>query len=120
MDTTNNSISFLDNRPINADAVMIGGLVLVYIASIEAILMVKVLAEGIDRNICLSNIKIGEKAKEMLCKHHFHSICIDMWLRINGPCPICRYNMSMNEQCDKKVVKMKQMMIVAVILGKIE
>ncbi|KAH0699229.1 hypothetical protein KY284_013444 [Solanum tuberosum] len=66
-------------------------------------MMVKVLGEGIDCSICLSNFQIGEEANEMPCKHRFHSICIDRWLRINGSCLICRYKMPVNEQCEKKV-----------------
>ncbi|WMV15130.1 hypothetical protein MTR67_008515 [Solanum verrucosum] len=64
--------------------------------------MVKVLGEGINCSICLSNFEIGEEAKEMHCKHHFHSICIDKWLGINGSCPICRYKMPVDEQCEEK------------------
>ncbi|XP_015168646.1 RING-H2 finger protein ATL3-like [Solanum tuberosum] len=64
--------------------------------------MVKVLGEGIDCSICLSGFEISEEAKEMPCKHHFHSICIDKWLGINGLCLIYRYKMSVDEQCEKK------------------
>ncbi|KAK4723839.1 hypothetical protein R3W88_026618 [Solanum pinnatisectum] len=64
--------------------------------------MVKVLGEGIDCSICLLDFEIGKEAKEMPCKHHFHSICIDKWLGINGLCLICRYKMLVDEQCEKK------------------
>ncbi|KAH0717433.1 hypothetical protein KY285_013464 [Solanum tuberosum] len=101
VDTTNNSISFLEDRPINAEPILEGQLP-ASIASIKAIPMVKVLGEGIDCSICLSNFEIGEEAKKMHCKHHFHSICIDKWLGINGSCPICRYKMPVDEQCEEK------------------
>ncbi|KAH0699228.1 hypothetical protein KY284_013443 [Solanum tuberosum] len=101
VDATNNSISFLEDRPINAEPILEEQLP-ASIASIKAIPMVKVLGKGIDCSICLSNFEIGEEAKEMHCKHHFHSICIDKWLGINGSCPICRYKMPVDEQCEEK------------------
>ncbi|WMV15126.1 hypothetical protein MTR67_008511 [Solanum verrucosum] len=100
VDATNNSISFLEGHPINAEPILEGQLP-ASIASIEAIPMVKILGQGIDCSVCLSNFELGEEAKEMPCKHHFHSICIDKWLGINGSCPICRYKMPVNEQCEK-------------------
>uniref|UniRef100_M1BI00 RING-type E3 ubiquitin transferase n=1 Tax=Solanum tuberosum TaxID=4113 RepID=M1BI00_SOLTU len=101
VDTTNNSIPFFEGNPINAEPIL-EGLSPASTASIEAIPMVKVLGEGIDCSICLSNFETGKEAKEMPCKHHFHSICIDKWLGINGSCPICRYKMPVDEQCEKK------------------
>ncbi|KAK4710484.1 hypothetical protein R3W88_004997 [Solanum pinnatisectum] len=101
VDATNNSISFLEGRAINVEPILEGKLP-ASIASIEAISMVKILGEGIGCSICLSNFEFGEEAKEMPCKHHFHdSICIDKWLGINGSCPICRYKMPVDEQCEK-------------------
>ncbi|KAK6777508.1 hypothetical protein RDI58_024225 [Solanum bulbocastanum] len=91
VDTANNSISFFEGHPINAEPIL-EGLSHASTASIEAIPMVKVLGEGIDCSICLSDFEIGKEAKEMPCKHHFYSICIDKWLGINGSCPIFRYN----------------------------
>ncbi|XP_055803504.1 uncharacterized protein LOC129872572 [Solanum dulcamara] len=101
VDATNNIISFLEDRPINATPIL-EGLLPASKASIEAMPMVKVLDEGIDCSICLLDFESGEEAKEMPCKHRFHSICIDKWLGINGSCPICRYKMPVDEQCEKK------------------
>uniref|UniRef100_A0A3Q7F0S6 RING-type E3 ubiquitin transferase n=1 Tax=Solanum lycopersicum TaxID=4081 RepID=A0A3Q7F0S6_SOLLC len=78
--------------------------------------MVKILGDGIDCSICLSNYEIGEEAKKIPCKHHFHSICIDKWLGINGSCP--RTNNVRGKM--KKVMKMKYVTMVAVIWKKIE
>ncbi|XP_069149560.1 uncharacterized protein [Solanum lycopersicum] len=100
VDATNNSISFFEAHPINAEPILEEQLP-ASIASIQAIPLVKILGEGIDCSICLSNFELGEEAKEMPCEHHFHSICIDTWLGINGSCPICRYKMPVDEQCDK-------------------
>ncbi|XP_021299647.1 E3 ubiquitin-protein ligase RNF181-like [Herrania umbratica] len=48
--------------------------------------------------VCLEEWRPGEVAKEMPCKHKFHGECIEKWLGIHGSCPICRYNMPVDEQ----------------------
>ncbi|KAH7846743.1 hypothetical protein Vadar_017626 [Vaccinium darrowii] len=57
--------------------------------------------------ICLGEYEIGEEAKEMPCKHRFHSACIDKWLGIHGSCPVCRYEMPVEEDggWDAKVME---------------
>ncbi|CAM6056357.1 unnamed protein product [Sphagnum tenellum] len=42
--------------------------------------------------ICLSPYDDGVELREIPCTHHFHSACIDKWLRINATCPLCKYN----------------------------
>ncbi|CAM6049783.1 unnamed protein product [Sphagnum compactum] len=42
--------------------------------------------------ICLSPYDDGVELREIPCTHHFHSVCIDKWLRINATCPLCKYN----------------------------
>ncbi|KAK4712449.1 hypothetical protein R3W88_006962 [Solanum pinnatisectum] len=46
-------------------------------ASIEALPIVKIIEEESECAICLSEFQVGEKAKEMPCKHHYHSNCIN-------------------------------------------
>ncbi|KAH0696137.1 hypothetical protein KY290_013504 [Solanum tuberosum] len=118
----NNSISFIQVRPINAEPIL-EEVVPASRFSIEAIPMVKVLGEGIDCSICLSGFEISEETKEMPCKHHFHSICIDKWLGINGSCLIYRYKMPVDEQCEKKDEESggdERVMMVEVIWRKME
>ncbi|GFP86204.1 E3 ubiquitin-protein ligase ring1 [Phtheirospermum japonicum] len=58
--------------------------------------------EGDDQHcvICLEDWEIGEKVKEMPCKHRFCKGCIEKWLRAHGSCPVCRYEMPVEEDED--------------------
>ncbi|CAK9162921.1 unnamed protein product [Ilex paraguariensis] len=62
-------------------------------ASIEAMPVVKMMEEGAECTICLTEYEVGGEAKEMPCKHRYHSGCIEKWLGIHGSCPVCRYEM---------------------------
>ncbi|PIA39074.1 hypothetical protein AQUCO_02700326v1 [Aquilegia coerulea] len=42
-------------------------------------------------SVCLCGFVDGEEIRQLpLCKHFFHSSCIDMWLYSHSDCPICR------------------------------
>ncbi|XP_009766983.1 RING-H2 finger protein ATL67-like [Nicotiana sylvestris] len=46
---------------------------------------------GNDCPICLCEYKDGEMLRMMPdCKHYFHVMCIDAWLKLNASCPVCR------------------------------
>jgi hypothetical protein len=47
-------------------------------------------SEEIRCCICLTDFAAEENLKEMPCRHYFHAICLDTWLKQNGSCPICR------------------------------
>ncbi|KAL3074544.1 hypothetical protein niasHT_034881 [Heterodera trifolii] len=48
-------------------------------------------SDGIQQcAICLSNYKHGEKIRELMCKHNFHTKCVDVWIKQQNNCPICR------------------------------
>lgn len=39
--------------------------------------------------ICLSEYQAVEQLRVFPCKHHFHQLCVDQWLRISATCPLC-------------------------------
>ena len=41
-------------------------------------------------SICLEEYQIGDWKKSLPCFHSFHVNCIDVWLGLNGICPICK------------------------------
>ncbi|KAL6495466.1 hypothetical protein OROGR_030029 [Orobanche gracilis] len=55
--------------------------------------------------ICLSAYADGAELRELPCRHHFHSACIDKWLYINATCPLCKLNILKNvNQTDSEEV----------------
>ncbi|XP_021890567.1 E3 ubiquitin-protein ligase RNF181-like [Carica papaya] len=69
-------------------------------ASIEAMPSVEI-SDGDEEGecvMCLEEWELGEVAREMPCKHRFHSKCIEEWLGIHGSCPVCRYKMPVDEE----------------------
>lgn len=72
-------------------------------ASIDAMPMVEVTEEVAGEcAICLDEWKVGEKIKEMPCKHSYHSGCIEKWLGVHGTCPVCRFKMPVDEDEQEK------------------
>ncbi|XP_059670350.1 E3 ubiquitin-protein ligase MPSR1-like [Cornus florida] len=71
-------------------------------ASIEAMPAVNITEGegGSQCAICLAEYEVGGEAKEMPCKHRYHSGCIEKWLGIHGSCPVCRYKMPVEEEED--------------------
>ncbi|GAA0139180.1 ubiquitin-protein ligase [Lithospermum erythrorhizon] len=64
--------------------------------SVEALPDVKI--EGTFQcSVCLDDFEDGCLAKEMPCKHKFHSGCILPWLELHSSCPVCRYQLPSDE-----------------------
>ncbi|XXG41031.1 hypothetical protein AAC387_Pa01g1592 [Persea americana] len=67
--------------------------------AVEAMPTVKIV-ENLQCSICLEDFNIGSEAKEMPCKHKFHSGCILPWLELHSSCPVCRFQLPADESKD--------------------
>lgn len=59
---------------------------------VEAMPTVKI-KENVQCSVCLDDLEMGTEAKEIPCKHKFHSGCIFPWLKLHSSCPVCRYQL---------------------------
>lgn len=49
--------------------------------------------------ICISDYTESEILKMMpQCRHYFHQDCVDVWLKVNASCPICRHSLLPDEE----------------------
>ncbi|CAN6693605.1 unnamed protein product [Malus baccata var. baccata] len=53
--------------------------------------------ENMQCSVCLDDFEVGVEAKEMPCKHKFHSGCILPWLELHSSCPVCRFQLPAHE-----------------------
>ncbi|KAI5600076.1 hypothetical protein POPTR_001G001500v4 [Populus trichocarpa] len=56
-----------------------------------------IIKEPLQCSVCLDDFEIGSKAREMPCKHKFHSGCILPWLELHSSCPVCRHQLPADE-----------------------
>ncbi|OPB38001.1 hypothetical protein A0O28_0011050 [Trichoderma guizhouense] len=40
--------------------------------------------------ICIDDMKVGDPAAFLPCKHWFHEECVTLWLKEHNTCPVCR------------------------------
>ncbi|XP_042389337.1 probable E3 ubiquitin-protein ligase RHC1A [Zingiber officinale] len=66
-------------------------------SSIDAMPIIKINQRHLQGDshcpVCKEMFEIGSEAREMPCKHLYHSECIIPWLEQHNSCPVCRYEM---------------------------
>lgn len=48
--------------------------------------------------ICLCEYEEGETVRFLPCKHHFHQECVDVWLRLDKACCLCKQDIDAQTQ----------------------
>ncbi|KAL2559123.1 RING/U-box superfamily protein [Forsythia ovata] len=50
---------------------------------------------SVECAVCLCRIDEGDEVRELRCKHLYHRVCLDRWVRHgHRTCPLCRNNLS--------------------------
>ncbi|GMY14518.1 E3 ubiquitin-protein ligase RDUF1-like [Fagus crenata] len=66
-------------------------------AAIESMPFIKIVASHVSTEshcaICKEPFELDSEAREMPCKHIYHSDCILPWLSIRNSCPVCRHEL---------------------------
>ncbi|KVI00270.1 E3 ubiquitin-protein ligase SIRP1-like [Cynara cardunculus var. scolymus] len=79
--------------------------------AIEAMPTVTIDEPSVQCSVCLDDFEVGIEAKEMPCKHRFHSKCIFPWLELHSSCPVCRYELpsdqsKLNQERERSAVSL--------------
>ncbi|CAI9113340.1 OLC1v1013922C1 [Oldenlandia corymbosa var. corymbosa] len=67
-------------------------------SAVEGLPVIKMTEELLESDssqcaVCKDSFELGEEAKQMPCKHIYHSDCILPWLELHNSCPVCRYEL---------------------------
>eukprot|EP00357_Protocruzia_adherens_P003705 CAMPEP_0115038712 /NCGR_PEP_ID=MMETSP0216-20121206/43577_1 /TAXON_ID=223996 /ORGANISM="Protocruzia adherens, Strain Boccale" /LENGTH=293 /DNA_ID=CAMNT_0002419175 /DNA_START=106 /DNA_END=987 /DNA_ORIENTATION=+ len=54
--------------------------------------------EFTDCSVCKDNFEIGQDSIRMPCKHTFHDDCLLPWLKEHNSCPVCRHELTTDDQ----------------------
>ncbi|XP_074287304.1 putative E3 ubiquitin-protein ligase RHC2A [Silene latifolia] len=67
-------------------------------AAIESMPTIKIVDNHVNLDshcaVCKEAFELGVEAREMPCKHIYHSDCILPWLNLRNSCPVCRHELA--------------------------
>ncbi|XP_042036922.1 probable E3 ubiquitin-protein ligase RHC1A isoform X2 [Salvia splendens] len=74
-------------------------------SAIDAIPTIKIAQTHLETDtecpVCKEELEVGLEARQLPCKHIFHSDCIVPWLRLHNSCPVCRHEVEIpNQTCE--------------------
>ncbi|KAJ8562739.1 hypothetical protein K7X08_031191 [Anisodus acutangulus] len=73
-------------------------------AAIESLPRIEIINDHIALEsccaVCKEEFELGTEAREMPCKHLYHSECILPWLSMRNSCPVCRYELPTESRDD--------------------
>ncbi|KAF5204990.1 E3 ubiquitin-protein ligase rduf1 [Thalictrum thalictroides] len=66
-------------------------------AAIESMPTIEIVSSHVNTEshcaVCKEAFELGAEAREMPCKHIYHSDCILPWLSLRNSCPVCRHEL---------------------------
>lgn len=69
-------------------------------SSIRALKKVEIQDCSTQCVVCLEDFRLGATATSMPCSHYYHRDCIVKWLKQSNRCPLCRFEMPVEEEED--------------------